>query len=341
MEINSYTDLLKLYTEECNKNNVISHADFELTSKCNFQCKFCYVVNDYSKDDYQLATQEWKRIIRDFYDQGMLSCNFTGGEALVRKDYKELYAYAYDLGLRIYVLSNGFCINEDILTFFKKRMPELISITLYGGSDKTYEKICKVKNGYTRVTENIKRIIDFKIPVSLKIVASPDISYDEYEKVASFCKEYNLKISLVKYMSPMRTKEKCSQLEWRMNSKDIYKIMKILNDLELTFGSNSSGRKHFFNCGYAKKRIAVSHKGELFGCLACTGLKEDITVKSISDALETLKERSSRLSKSMNMCKNCVNEGKCNKCAGFIYSETGDFKECTNYIKELVSNGMI
>lgn len=82
-----------------------------------FWCKFCYVSNSLYRNDEELGTNEWKDIIRQAHDNGMFRCNFTGGEVLTRNDFCELYAYTYDLGVRICILSNGMAFNEKIIDF--------------------------------------------------------------------------------------------------------------------------------------------------------------------------------------------------------------------------------
>ena len=337
----SYSELMSKIVEESKKQNKIIQVDYELTSHCNFRCKFCYVSNKYSVYDKQLSTDDWKQIIKESFDLGVVSCNFTGGEAITRCDYKELYQYAYDIGMRITALSNGYGIDEELIQFYSKRIPELISITLYGGCDETYEKICGIKDGFSKVKNNINKLVKNNIPVSLKISATPDISLNEYEAVSKFCKELGLKIALVKYISPMRTKESEMKMEWRLSAEKIKEIMKILDDPETTIIGNRHKERGMFECGFARNRFAVSHKGEIYGCLGCVGLSKVYQKNKLANQIKELRKEADELSNKMKMCINCKNAPTCNKCPGLIYSETGGFDKCSEYIKSLVNKRVL
>lgn len=332
----TYVGIMQEVLAKAKQNNTFFQADFELTARCNFNCKFCYVSNSLLQNKEELSTNQWKQIFDQCIEIGVLCCEFTGGEAITRSDYAELYKYAYDSGLRIAVLSNGYAITKYI-DLYKTRAPEVISITLYGGGDETYKRICGVKNGYTIVTQNICELVKAGIAVTLKIVASPDISEDEYKKVSEFAKELNIPIVLVKYISPMRTKEKDMNMEWRLSAKEINRIDQYFEKEDVQVSHCPSARSRMFDCGFAKTRFAVSHKGELFGCLACTGFSEQIDFQeTIISKLKKIRLAAEEESRKITVCKDCAIADKCGKCPGLNYSETGQFNECTKYMRDLV-----
>src|SRR3712207_7012269 len=51
--------------------------------------------------DYQdeLATDEWRRVLVEARDLGVLQCHLSGGEPLLRRDLVDIVAGAHDLGL--------------------------------------------------------------------------------------------------------------------------------------------------------------------------------------------------------------------------------------------------
>jgi len=71
----------------------------ELTYRCPLACPYC--SNPLNLGDYadELATEEWRRVLVEARDLGVLQCHLSGGEPLLRRDLEEIVADAHDLGL--------------------------------------------------------------------------------------------------------------------------------------------------------------------------------------------------------------------------------------------------
>ncbi|MFD2420252.1 pyrroloquinoline quinone biosynthesis protein PqqE [Amycolatopsis pigmentata] len=71
----------------------------ELTYRCPLACAYC--SNPLNMADYadELATDEWRRVLVEARDLGVLQCHLSGGEPLVRNDLVEIVAEAHELGL--------------------------------------------------------------------------------------------------------------------------------------------------------------------------------------------------------------------------------------------------
>ena len=71
----------------------------ELTYRCPLACAYC--SNPLNMADYtdELTTAEWRRVLAEAADLGVLQCHLSGGEPLLRRDLVELVAAAHELGL--------------------------------------------------------------------------------------------------------------------------------------------------------------------------------------------------------------------------------------------------
>src|ERR687890_438906 len=71
----------------------------ELTYRCPLACAYC--SNPLNMADYsdELVTDEWRQVLVEARDLGVLQCHLSGGEPLLRRDLVELVATARDLGL--------------------------------------------------------------------------------------------------------------------------------------------------------------------------------------------------------------------------------------------------
>ena len=116
---------------------------FELTARCNLNCKMCYVheQNAAVAKSRELSTEQWKNIFDSAIDEGMMFALLTGGECLLRDDFEELYLYLFNKGIIMSVNTNGILIDEEKAAFFAKYQPERIQISVYGSSDDFYEQV--------------------------------------------------------------------------------------------------------------------------------------------------------------------------------------------------------
>ncbi|GLY70263.1 pyrroloquinoline quinone biosynthesis protein PqqE [Amycolatopsis taiwanensis] len=71
----------------------------ELTYRCPLACAYC--SNPVNLSDYtdELNTAQWRRVLAEAHELGVLQCHLSGGEPLLRRDLADLVASANDLGL--------------------------------------------------------------------------------------------------------------------------------------------------------------------------------------------------------------------------------------------------
>ena len=93
---------------------------FELTSRCNFNCKMCYIHGK----------------------EGLLFLLLTGGEAMLRDDFAGLYEALAKMGFRLVINTNGSMVTDEILELFRKYPPVRVNVSMYGASDDTYARLC-------------------------------------------------------------------------------------------------------------------------------------------------------------------------------------------------------
>ena len=115
-------------------------GNFELTGRCNFGCKMCYVHDSDGTDE--LSTDQWIEIGRQAVEKGMVFLLLTGGEPFLRKDFKEIYSALKKLGLLISINTNGSLIDQDMFDFLSENPPLRMNISLYGCSNETYARLC-------------------------------------------------------------------------------------------------------------------------------------------------------------------------------------------------------
>ena len=70
----------------------------ELTHRCPLQCPYCSNPVELERAGSELTTEEWKKVMTELAELGVLQFHFSGGEPTVRKDIVELVQHATDVG---------------------------------------------------------------------------------------------------------------------------------------------------------------------------------------------------------------------------------------------------
>jgi radical SAM protein with 4Fe4S-binding SPASM domain len=155
------------------KRNPLS-GSLELTFRCNNNCIHCY-CNIPSDDISERAKETDTLMIRDtisqLADENCLWLLFTGGEPLLRPDFREIYVHAKRKGILVSLFTNGTLIDERFADFLAEWRPFSCEITLYGATEKTYEEITRVRGSYRHCLQGIELLSERKVPLRLKTMA--------------------------------------------------------------------------------------------------------------------------------------------------------------------------
>lgn len=205
MQRKSYEQWKNRLVAAAKEKRIPVSAQFELTGRCNLDCKMCYVHNLDAAEclSRELSTEEWKRIFDEAYEKELLFATLTGGECLLRPDFKELYLHLWKKGVKISVLTNGILLDEAYVAFFKAHKPELVQISLYGSDEAGYLRVTGHK-GFEKAVTAIRGLMD--AGVNLRVVTTPSrYMGEDYMNILRFCKEEKLPLQLGEMMlSPNR-----------------------------------------------------------------------------------------------------------------------------------------
>lgn len=143
---------------------------FELTPRCNFNCRMCYVhlkpseIHKYGKE---LTAKEWIRVAREAKEAGTTWLCITGGEPLMHPEFETIWKELTQMGFFITLQTNASMIEGKLQKLLEDYPPKGVKITLYGSNDEIYEQVCQVPNGFTKVDQGIRTLKEMKIPIQL------------------------------------------------------------------------------------------------------------------------------------------------------------------------------
>lgn len=177
---------------------------FELTPRCNMNCRMCYIRMSESEvraRGREMTAQEWIALGEECVKQGMVFLLLTGGEPFLRKDFQEIYTRLHGMGLVLTLNSNATLINRDTLNYLRQCPPSKINITLYGGSDETYGRLCRNPSGYTQVCKAIRMLKEANVCVGIN-ASFTEGNLADMDAVYSFAEKYEIPVRSTAYMYP-------------------------------------------------------------------------------------------------------------------------------------------
>ncbi len=139
-------------------------GSLELTHRCNVRCTHCYL----SHGDGELDAAGMHRLLDLLRDHGVLSLMLTGGEPLLRADFRELYSHAHRNGFLLTLFSNATLVDEDRADFLASARPRAIEVSVYGATKEAYESVTRVPGSFAAFRRGVQRLRERGLPLRLK-----------------------------------------------------------------------------------------------------------------------------------------------------------------------------
>ncbi len=223
-----------LYTQldrKARAKGIPLNGQFELTPLCNFDCRMCYthLTQEQMHGKPLLTVDQWKRIIDEAVAAGMVRANLTGGECLTYPGFEELYLYLHSLGCEIRVLTNGALLNDRWIRFFQEHPPIMIQISLYGGDEETYERVTGQRM-FSRVSENIHKVIDAELPVALALTPSKYMGKGMLDTVQA-AHEFGIPFATAPFLSDPYEATGRSGVDHELSPDDYVELLRYRNKL--------------------------------------------------------------------------------------------------------------
>ncbi len=132
--------------------------DLALTYRCNNDCSHCYNVS--TRDDPELDTQQWMKILDKLWEAGIPHIVFTGGEPTLREDLPDLIAYAESKGMITGVNTNGRRLSDpDFVQRLVGAGLDHIQITLESHDAGIHDRMVMRKGAWKQTVAGIRNVL--------------------------------------------------------------------------------------------------------------------------------------------------------------------------------------
>lgn len=355
----AWENAIRIILKNADKTGIPVSASFELTARCNFHCKMCYLCrfpDDKIALAQELTTEQWIRLGEEARNMGVFFVTITGGEIFLRKDFKQIYEAFSNMGFNITLHTNGSLITDEVADWLGKRPPAKVRITVYGASPETYKKITGHREGFDRTIKGITALTANGIHTEIQTTLIKG-NQNEFDAMIALADKLGLRLGFVNYVGPKRDDictdpianrlgpMEAAQYEQKFQAYQYRKYLQRMGAAENTEmnkpeaadrseqRSDCSGAQYgsAFKCTAGKCACWFTWDGKL---LACGLLPEPalyVTGKPLNDQWNELKQMCRGIPKCKE-CEECDQIEFCMACPARLHSETGSFEKKAAYL---------
>lgn len=340
-----------LHARACAKGIPLA-GNFELTPRCNFNCRMCYVhlaTEEQQRRGTELTADEWLAIAEAARSQGMLFLLLTGGEPLVRTDFAYLFTELKKMGLMVSINSNASLIDADWLDFFRHEPPSRFNITLYGSSDETYERLCG-RAMFERVVKNVRALKALGIDVKLNASMTP-YNVDDMDGIYAIATELGTPVQMASYMfPPVRRDEQLTGCNDRFTCREAAACSVHWDRLRFTdeeFRQRAEAMKAGIRamdsdvcegtpgekmaCRAGRSSFWINWRGDMTPCGMMLQPEASARALGFVRAWEETKAAAAQI-RLPSACAQCRYQHMCHACAAMCVTETGAFDGKPEYV---------
>lgn len=340
-----------LHARACQKGIPLA-GNFELTPRCNFNCRMCYVhltAEEQQRRGTELSADEWLAIAEAARSQGMLFLLLTGGEPLVRADLRYLLTELKKMGLMVSINSNASLIDADWLDFFRHEPPARFNITLYGSSNETYERLCG-RPMFDRVMTNIRALKALGMDVKLNVSMTP-YNVEDLDGIYAAATELGTPVQMASYMfPPVRRDEALTGQNDRFTCREAAACSVHWDRLRFTdeeFRQRAEAMKagicppasdvcegtpgEKMSCRAGRSSFWINWRGDMTPCGMM--LQPEVSARALGfeRAWQETKMAAAQI-RLPSACAQCGYQHMCHACAAMCVTETGAFDGKPEYV---------
>lgn len=328
------SDAEMMYSEKVGGVNAVM---FELTYNCSEKCIHCYNIGATRNEDEisfrghrnELGLNDYKRIIDEFYDLGIVRVCLTGGDPFSKSIIWEIIDYLYNKEIAIDIFTNGQRLlghEEKLANYF----PRVVGISIYSGEAEVHDYITRVKGSWKKSMNCLKRLSELGVSLYVKCcVLQPN--FKSYWQVADIALKHGAMPQYEVSIMNSLDGDMCASRYLRLEKEQLEIVLRDPNvplwvDSELTnYGSfkRNLGRN---GCGVGNDNFCVTPEGKITLCCSFHSPIGDLTKTSVKETLENNKSLEWWRNLTLNDYEECGRHDYCdfcNLCPGINFSEHG------------------
>lgn len=203
-----------------NYNRIHNYLRISLTDNCNLRCFYCMPDEDYqfAPKDSLMSADEIFSIAKIFVDEGVNKIRLTGGEPLVRKDFKVILQKLSTLGTQITITTNATRLHEHI-NDLKSAGVQSLNISLDTLQRDRFIFLTK-RDQFDLVKRNIQLMLENGFQIKINVVVMKGINDAEIYDFIEWTRDTSIQIRFIEFMP-------FDGNRWQM--ENVFTLEKIIN----------------------------------------------------------------------------------------------------------------
>lgn len=350
-------DRVNRITDRASALRIPLNALIEITYKCNVDCIHCYCqhLNEPVKRQ-ELTTDEWKRVLDELAQLGVLNLTMSGGEIFIRKDFWDIAYHGKKNHFALCFYTNGTMIDEEKADRLANLKPYKMEMSLLSPVEEMHDLLAQKKGSYQRVMRSCRLLKERNIPFILKtVLLKENVKHTkelwEKAKELGAVKEFQFGIGVT-----IKNDGSTSPFQHKASQEELFEYMTAdgPKPFEVFPDQTPEDMKNKSSCGAANNTIAVTPYGDILPCIQLPIPMGNAREISVVDAWKKPPQvidhiRKTEVYGDLPECGDCTISNVCHRCHGLAYLETGrwDAKyptgceeaKLTNMVNEYVKGG--
>lgn len=339
MKTIAFEEFLRPHASRMIRERIPHSVMVEITHRCNFRCVHCYCPPRALRTG-ELTVDEFGRVFDQLAEAGTLQVVLTGGDPLLRPDFPEIYRAAKERGFLLVVYTNAALVTESIVDLFSAYRPRRVEVTLYGLSEATHDAVTRIKGAHRHVYDNIRRMLDRGLSVTLKSVALT-LTAHEIHRMKAFADDLGVDFRFDGRIHP-RIDGSFKPLDYRLSPEALVEVETSLPEAEEQLRvqyeqlpAYDSDDGAVFMCGAGVVSATVDPYGRLHLCTTLRKPGFDLLAGQLPESWNGEVRRIRAARRSPAALEAARQEGWVEKCPGFSYLEQGDLETISPFILDV------
>ena len=142
----------------------------ELSHRCPLQCPYCSNPVELERASGECTTDEWRRVMDEAVDLGVLHVHFSGGEPTVRRDLEQLVAHAAKVGLYSNLITSAVLLDEDRVRRLADAGLDHVQISFQDSTSELGDRIAGYKGALEKKKKAARLVRKADLPLTVNAV---------------------------------------------------------------------------------------------------------------------------------------------------------------------------
>ena len=259
-------------------NNRVADVVLELTYNCSEKCIHCYNPGATRNNDEisfrsnfgTLSFGDYKRIIDELNDLGVVKVCLTGGDPFSNKDIWGIVSYLYEKEIAFEIFTNGLGLlgkEQRLASLF----PLDIGLTIYSTNPDVHDRITRVPGSLKKTLEVLANLHKIGVPLIIKCPLMR-LNFKDYPKVIALGETYNAEVQIDGRLLDSSDGDECVSNYLRLSEEQLKVVLMdnrvqfhVGKDLE-EFGALNRNQKDVA-CLAGMNNICITPDGNVIPCV--------------------------------------------------------------------------